>query len=84
MNNGKKSQTPTPRMRTLVKAQVKNGGIVWINGHRVNMLTGWDKRELEYLREEGNITFKKEGNKIRYDLDSVGNYFEKVKKFKTA
>lgn len=83
MNNGKKAQTPA-RLRTLVKIQASDDGIIWINGHRVNMLTGWDKRELEYLREEGNITFKKEGNRIRYDLDSVGKYYEKVKRFKTA
>jgi hypothetical protein len=84
MNKGKKERIPAQRMRTIVKAQVNDNGIFWINGHRVNMLTGWSKRDLEYLREEGNVTFKKEGNEVRYDLDSVWKYYEKVKRFKTA
>lgn len=84
MNKGKKQQTPAPRMRTLVVAQTNEDGIVWVNGHRVNMLTGWDKRQLEYLREEGIVKCKEVDNKIRYDLDSVWNYYEKIKRFKTA
>jgi hypothetical protein len=84
MNNGKKQPMKAQRMRTIVKASISDDGIIWVSGHRVNMLTGWTKRDLEYLREEGNVTFKKEGNEVRYDLDSVYMYFEKVKRFKTA
>lgn len=84
MNHGKKIKTTATRMRTLVKARASEEGIIWVNGHRVNMLTGWDKRELEYLREEGNIRFKQEGKLIRYDLDSIHKVWETIKKFKIA
>jgi hypothetical protein len=81
MNNGKKQPLKAQRMRTIVKASVNDDGIIWVNGHRVNMLTGWDKRHLEYMREEGIITYMKEGKKVKYDLESVHRYWEKMKKF---
>jgi hypothetical protein len=84
MKKGEKQKSPVTRMRTIVKAQASEDGVFWVNGHRVNMLTGWDFRELEYIREEGNITYKREGKKVRYDIDSVKMYYQKLKGFKTA
>lgn len=70
-----------PRLRTIVKARVDEDGIVWMNAYEVNGLTKWDGRKLDWLRERGKLTYRKEGNKIEYDISTVLRIFEIEKKF---
>lgn len=73
-----------PRLKTIVKARIDEDGIVWMNAYEVNALTKWDGGKLDWLRERGKLTYRKDGNKIEYDISTVLRIFEIEKKFQTA
>lgn len=88
MKKVNKETAPSPRMKTIVKAQVREEKILidplWVRSHTVSMLTKWDFRMLEKLRDEGNIIFEKRGNNTWYELDSIYRVWSKMIKFQTA
>lgn len=72
---------PTPRLKTIVKARIDEDGIIWMSAYEVNALTKWDHRKLELLRENGKLTYRREGNKVQYDIETVHRIFEIEKRF---
>lgn len=84
MRKVNQQKAPTPRLKTIVKARIDEDGIVWMNAYEVNDLTKWDGRKLENLRDNGKLTYRKEGNKLEYDISTVLRIFEIEKKFKPA
>jgi hypothetical protein len=70
-----------PRLKTIVKASIDEDGIIWMNAYEVNELTKWDGRKLDWLRERGKLTYRKEGNRIEYDVSTVLRIFQIEKQF---
>lgn len=84
MRKAKQTIAPTPRLKTIVKARIDEDGIVWMNAYEVNALTKWSGQKLDWLRERGKLTYRKDGNKIEYDIHTVLRIFEIEKKFQSA
>lgn len=93
MKKANKPIAPAPRMKTLIKAEIRENNIQWVTAQRVTEITEWHWSDLVSYREEGNVTVKKVGKKAyRYDLRSVLELFAllnqfdevKMKKFQSA
>jgi hypothetical protein len=70
-----------PRLKTIVKAQIDEDGVMWWNAYEVNERTKWDHRKLTWLRENKRVTYRTDGNKIEYDVETVLRIFELEKRF---
>jgi hypothetical protein len=83
MQKRNKPNAPTPRLKTIVKAAVREDGF-YVPVSFVTKLTGWDYRMMEYLRDNDLITFENKDGVLLYHLDSVHRVWCEMKKFKTA
>ena len=53
---------------------------VWITAQAVKMITGWDQRKLEFIRNQGLLRIKREGVQgVKYLMSSVEELKEKMK-----
>lgn len=83
MKKAKKQVAPTPRMKTIVKASVREDGF-YVPVSFVTRLTGWDYRMMEYLRDNELIRFENNNGVLLYQLDSVHRVWSEMKKFQSA
>lgn len=84
MRKVKKQQAPTPRLKTIIKAQIEDDGIMWWDAYEVNEHTNWDRRKLEKLRDKKRLTYRTDGKNVEYDAETVLRRFQLEKQFKTA
>lgn len=81
MRKANKQLGPNTRMKSIVKAEIRNG-VLWFTAQQVTKKTGWDTGDLEVYREEGNVITKRVGKKgYRYEVDSVIHLYKKLKEF---
>jgi hypothetical protein len=81
MKRDKKIGIKEPRMRTLIRAQVRDDKVIlmnppcWVKVGDVTKETGWNYKILERRRKQGHIPYERRADGMWYDIANINPYW---------